>query len=328
MSDSLENHQTVYSCPSIINNFSELPIKVGVPVFSTPFQIGHCEFKIRVYPGGNTETERDWISIFLELLKPSAVRIQYVLSILDLDGSKRLSRMTNSRALPEFIVGTEKYANGFRKFISYSEVVNSILKSTNDQLIILCEIFDLKEPESLYALQRITNYGKYLNDEQYSDVKIMVKSKTIHAHKIVLVTGSEVLAAMFEQDPRENRENVIKIKDVKFEVMFELIRFIYTGQVFNIEKIVKELLIAADKYQVCELKTKCSKYLSRLLSNYNVLELLTFADHYNVDDLKTKSIDHFLIHRKDIVKTPDFEAKLKKMKANLIAQIITDLSNS
>ncbi|KAJ8683279.1 hypothetical protein QAD02_019071 [Eretmocerus hayati] len=131
---------------------------------------------------------------------------------------------------------------------------------------------------------------------------------------------------MFDHDCKESRDNLIKIEDFEFEVILELIRFIYTGQVHNIERIAKKLLIAADKYDIDDLKSRCETYLCRLISLHTVLDIMTLAHLYRVKDLGDKALQFFMCHKQDIVKSNNFLDKLKEMDIDLIALIITNLS--
>ena len=67
--------------------------------------------------------------------------------------------------------------------------------------------------------------------------------------------------AMFESDMKEKHENEIEIKDIKFDVLQELLRFIYCGKIENFETLVIELLVVADKYVIKKLSIKCEQNL-------------------------------------------------------------------
>lgn len=53
--------------------------------------------------------------------------------------------------------------------------------------------------------------------------------------------------AMFEHQMIEGKSNRVKIDDVDAEVMYEMLRFIYSGRSSGIDKIADLLLAAADK---------------------------------------------------------------------------------
>ncbi|KAJ8675307.1 hypothetical protein QAD02_011093 [Eretmocerus hayati] len=311
--------------PSTFHNFSNLPNEAEKKVESTPYQIGNYEFKILLYPGGR-RSDPSSVSMYLELCKPATpTPIKFILSILEQNETKR-PVVTQTDSSYEFVPGTSCYAFGNPRCILRSDLVKNVLAFTNDQLTVLCEIFELDRPDFLNFLYRPPNHIKYFNNEDLSDVKITVGDRIIHAHK-VLICNYEVFAAMFEHGTKESIENVISIDDIKFEVMLELIRFIYTGQVHKMEKIVKDLLIAADKYNISELKDQCGKYLCRTLSVYNVLELMSFASVYHERELEKVTMAFFITHRKDVRKLDDFKKMVGNMGDNLKTQLITILTD-
>lgn len=52
---------------------------------------------------------------------------------------------------------------------------------------------------------------------------------------------------MFEHQMIEGKSNRVKIDDVDADVMYEMLRFIYTGKTSGIDKMADLLLAAADK---------------------------------------------------------------------------------
>ncbi|KAJ8672956.1 hypothetical protein QAD02_004217 [Eretmocerus hayati] len=317
----------VFSWPCVFTNFSSLPNRVGELSLSSKIIVGNYEFQIQVYPGGKTEDVKDYISIYLHLIKPSKLNMKYALSIL-LGNEKCLHRIGTKHN--DFDVERGDTTYGWRKFVERSYVTDTILASTNDQLIILLEFFDSVLPLCPYQTKKLCGYEKYVNNERLSDIKIIVGDHTIYAHKILLGSENEVFMAMFSHDVRENKENIIEIEDIDFDTMIELIRFIYVGHVRDIEKRPKELLIAADKYGVDELKIHCEKFLSQLFSIHNVLEYLQFADQYKAHHMKIEALTFLSIHKKDIANKSEIKEQLALIHQDLdlTAQVVTTLCNS
>ena len=52
---------------------------------------------------------------------------------------------------------------------------------------------------------------------------------------------------MFEHEMEEKKLGRVEILDVDHEVMEEMLRFIYTGEAPNLDKMADDLLAAADK---------------------------------------------------------------------------------
>ncbi|KAL7303427.1 hypothetical protein TKK_0004610 [Trichogramma kaykai] len=126
-----------------------------------------------------------------------------------------------------------------------------------------------------------------------SDVALRTAcGKTIPAHKVVLAAVSPVFKAMFSHDTLENKNKSVDMADVTYEAAVEMLRYIYTGSVECQEfSSTAELLEAADRYQLEELKNKCEQLLSSKLSIKNCVEALAIADKLNLNRLKKDAID-------------------------------------
>ncbi|KAJ8675384.1 hypothetical protein QAD02_011170 [Eretmocerus hayati] len=309
-----------YSWPVAFNNFSDLPHKIGESVYSAPFKIGQYEFELQLYPGGETRNSKGYVSVFLTMCETSkAIETKYTMSILV--GKERCFRA--EPACRKFSPGL---SYGWDRLVRRSTLDADVLQVTGDQLVILVELFNSNLsilPDTFH--QKLRSYGEYVNNKQHSDVKVIVRGQTIFAHKVILTCGNAVFTAMFMHNLKENNENIINIEDIEFDVMLELLRFMYTGHISNVEKMPEELLIAADKYGVEELKNYCENYLCELLSVKNVLDYLNFASKYNLRQLKTQAVDFLIMHRKDVVHTPEFESNVRMMSPDVVIDVLKTL---
>jgi speckle-type POZ protein len=84
--------------------------------------------------------------------------------------------------------------------------------------------------------------------------------------------------AMLTTDMQEASSSKIIVGDIDGETMLELLRFIYTNEVENIDEIAKNLIYAAEKYDLPELKALCASKLIDQIADENVSELLHVAD--------------------------------------------------
>lgn len=91
------------------------------------------------------------------------------------------------------------------------------------------------------------DFKSILNNGNFSDMTFVISGKELRAHKAFIGARSPVFAAMFSNECKESKENKVIISDVSFEVFKEMLQFIYTNQVKQIDKYAKELLIASDK---------------------------------------------------------------------------------
>ena len=81
---------------------------------------------------------------------------------------------------------------------------------------------------------------------------------------------------------KEAKERVVEIKDTESNIVEEFLRFLYTGEVENLDKIYMPLFQLAHTYLVEDLKTKCEHFIVRHLDVNNVLEMYVFAKTYEL----------------------------------------------
>ncbi|XP_065222725.1 speckle-type POZ protein-like [Planococcus citri] len=144
----------------------------------------------------------------------------------------------------------------------------------------------IKISESDHSL----DFEKILNDEYFSDVTISVGDKNYPGHKAILSARSPVFNSMFRNDMQENNKSRIVIADIDQKTFQEMMRYIYTGKVENIEESAFELLPFADKYDLKELRIMCENVLCQKLSTDNVARILILADMHHAEDLKARTL--------------------------------------
>nr|XP_042905552.1 speckle-type POZ protein-like isoform X1 [Parasteatoda tepidariorum]XP_042905553.1 speckle-type POZ protein-like isoform X2 [Parasteatoda tepidariorum] len=143
--------------------------------------------------------------------------------------------------------------------------------------------------------------------KKHSDVKLRVNNIDFLAHKAVLASRSPVFSAMFDQDMLENQSGIVQIKDLNEKTLQNLLEFMYTDVVNEMDcEGTLNLLLAADKYQVLNLKDKCTSKILSLLSEENVCEVITVADMINHESLKTIALNFILEKASKILSAPNW----------------------
>ena len=117
---------------------------------------------------------------------------------------------------------------------------------------------------------------KMFDEKSYSDAQIQVGEEVFLVHRVILASASPVFHAMFESEMQE-RSGIIKISDFDSDVVSDLLAFIYTSEAPNLVTLAKELLLAADKYDVQSLAVACMEHLGDELTPDNVAEILLLA---------------------------------------------------
>merc|ERR1711874_608296 len=85
---------------------------------------------------------------------------------------------------------------------------------------------------------------------------------------------------------REKATGKIDIFDVDSDTVLDMLTFIYSGKLKDLEHKAERLLPAAEKYLIKRLKKKCEECLCKSLTVDNCLEYLVDADRYNAGHLK------------------------------------------
>lgn len=100
--------------------------------------------------------------------------------------------------------------------------------------------------------------AQLFDNQTFTDCVLTCGGRDFNVHKAILAARSPVFAAMFEHKMRESQSDRVDVADVDAEVMREMLRFMYTGQAPNLERMADDLLAAADKYQLDRLKVSLS----------------------------------------------------------------------
>ncbi|KAJ8679802.1 hypothetical protein QAD02_015589 [Eretmocerus hayati] len=326
--DSMGVGRSEYSWICAIDNFSKTRRESALCMYGWPSaKIGIYHFEVRVHPpregGSLSSSEEDdengleEVFISLYTFGPENSHIKYTISILgyEKDAKKEISA--------NFLIQSEgQYHLSPFHGVSLKFLEKDILPYTNDRLVIQVKILDLDFSEISDQMYRVKQYANFVNNQQFSDTKIILNDKTIiHAHRMILMTNEE-FKKIFKKD---GGNNIIRIEDVDSKVMLELIRFIYIGKTEGTKKIAKRLLIAAYKFDILPLMIRCQKCLVQELTVNNVLNYIHLSERYSASLLNDKAIKYFVDNKKDVIKIPEYEASLTKIGTRSLATMVTRL---
>ena len=107
-----------------------------------------------------------------------------------------------------------------------------------------------------------------------------------HVHKAVLNASSPVFERMFQSNLDECRTGRCVISDIFPVTLDSLLSFIYHCCVDELAKNAKQILPAADKYEILDLKKACEEALKSTISLVNMADLLSLADMNFAAELK------------------------------------------
>ena len=98
----------------------------------------------------------------------------------------------------------------------------------------------------------------------------------------------------------------IHIRDVKKEVFSEVLRFVYTGKVSSddsLKNLARDILVAANKYQLDLLKKLCEAQLYSTLNDSNCFDLLVLGDLYQAVNLKMAALEFVSMNSASLIET-------------------------
>jgi speckle-type POZ protein len=172
--------------------------------------------------------------------------------------------------------------------------LNSQVNKFSVQLIIEDHRFD--------GRQHILSHLALLFENQVmADVKFLVKGQEIGAHLAIVVSASPVMAAMLEPDKfKEGLTRTVHIDDMEPDVFKEMLRYVYTGTVPQLEQMVEPLFVAADKYQIEGLKNLCTEQLIQQLHLNKAVRYLMLGHLHSVPRLLEASLQCLERNKKEL----------------------------
>ncbi|GBN07959.1 Protein roadkill [Araneus ventricosus] len=165
------------------------------------------------------------------------------------------------------------------------------------------------------AFEELSDYPSALDDLKgiynnkfHTDVELKTKTKSFPAHKIVLCARSPVFKAMMSNDMREKNTDCIKIDDLDDDTTHQLLLFLYSDCLENLQwESAMKLYYAGDKYAIEKMKVLCSAFLRNNLSVSTASELLLLADTHNDYNLK-KVVENFILkHEEEVFGSGEWE---------------------
>lgn len=122
-------------------------------------------------------------------------------------------------------------------------------------------------------------------EEIFADVTINAVGGDFKAQRTIL-SRSPVFEKMLNNETwREAKEGKLMV-DIKKEVLYELVRYLYCDEIPEVAQFGLDLLYAADKYDIPGLKQSSIAYLVNNINLQNFADCLIAADQLNISSLK------------------------------------------
>jgi hypothetical protein len=111
----------------------------------------------------------------------------------------------------------------------------------------------------------------------FTDVTVVADGKEFKAHKVVLASQSQFFKTRFASRWSGSAGDKIEMTDVSASIMEEILSYVYTGTVINIDKIAYQFLPAAEEYALVGLRGMCEETLAKSLTISSVVDVLIHA---------------------------------------------------
>ncbi|CAF0966416.1 unnamed protein product [Rotaria sp. Silwood1] len=199
---------------------------------------------------------------------------------------------------------------------------------------------DLEHQAHLYEHLSM-DLGHLLNRTDISDCFLNVRGTFMAVHKCILAARSNAFAAIISgtinrlgEDERNQIEVmtdkdklILKIDKTDPEIMKHVIIFMYTGKCELDESNAYDLLDAAGRYDIKDLKAHTGRFLSSRIDSNNVLLLLNAAYRYNNTLIKHRCIEYFINNAKEVMDIHEPWKKFAEEQQPIVAELLHWLVN-
>lgn len=183
--------------------------------------------------------------------------------------------------------------HGFRYFMkltNFDEVKNNL---RDWEIEIRCEVTYQSEELEL----EIEEFGRprslaldllgLFDSKTDADVTFSINGKQIKAHKNILKATSQYFKTMFNSGMEESYSKLVPIRDCDPLCFETMLKFLYTDEPpSNLNEIASDLLPAADRFLLPQLKRHCANALKDCLNEENLKDTLIMAHSFNCIGLK------------------------------------------
>lgn len=154
------------------------------------------------------------------------------------------------------------------------------------------------------------DFSSALNNGKFSDVILVSGGQKFRVHKGILASRSPVFDQLFKKATVDGTSEVT-IDDVSPIVLWEFLRYIYTGDIVNLEIRVEDLFVVADKYDVPTLADITETHMIHNLTIENVSRCLILGHNHKKAELKKYSMKFIAENGDQVIQ----DAEWKKVEA-------------
>uniref|UniRef100_A0A0N5C1Z2 Speckle-type POZ protein (inferred by orthology to a human protein) n=1 Tax=Strongyloides papillosus TaxID=174720 RepID=A0A0N5C1Z2_STREA len=273
------------------------------------------KWSLILYPKGFEDKSRDHISLYLQLEETDNVDVTTMCRfyVLNQEGEKKFAETLNIK------FNKTMKREGCSQFLKTDLILkNDSQILVNDTLTLGCEIFYICcTPNTVttsttnnpnQSLSTLTNdYGRILESSKFYDCVIKSGDSEIYAHRCILSDRSEVFDSILTEKQNECTSNIIEINDFSPKVVKEMIKYLYTGKLPNIDGMACEMLAIGDKYKLKPLKSAAEESLMEKVEIDNVCDYLIKSELYSAKTLQEWCLRFISLNPKSVEKNVEWE---------------------
>ena len=322
-----------------IENFKNREEKFKEKISSSIFKVMGSdkrvsEWVIEVFPKGDEESFMNRVRIGLTSKNDFPVKASWSGYILGRNNKKKHKK---DAGIYEFKRCGKGW--GFSDYPFHSEFTDSLIPGGNLTLVFKITVYGegknvsgsidltdnnnyVKQARSQRQMQVCDHLGQVLADKEFADVDIVCDTAVFPCHQLILAARSPVFRAMFKAEMKEKLTRKIVIKDCHPDVVFEMLNFIYTGDISTekLSEMARDLLCVGEMYQLDCLKNMCEDELCSTLDVEKSIEYLVLGDSNNATKLKKMALELLSKNMKNIVDT-DVYKDLFRQKPDLAWEV-------
>ncbi len=227
----------------------------------------------------------------------------------NLNGGKiKFQTFKKSRVSERYWI-SDKFDGSFARSAELAlEASSSDWKPLKSQLWIEFENFSSSEKNLIKQLSNL------FSQQENCDVQFTLEGpQQIGAHANILAARSPVFSAMFQHDMKEAKTGQVTVEDIQPDIFRQLLQYIYSGRICQplTETTAQPLFVAADKYDIEDLRKECVAFLLSCIRVDNAINLLVWSHLHSVDELKDAALSFTARHGKEICLLKDWEELTK-----------------
>lgn len=182
----------------------------------------------------------------------------------------------------------DKTRVGAIKFMPIAEFIKNWIHE-NGSLIVECQIFP-KNARLCETPRRDILLAKAFDNQCFTDFTLLCEGKEIKIAKAIVGPQSEFFRGMFESNMEESTNGKGEIRNMSFDTLHLLIKYLYSGQIEG-QLITREVLIAADYLNIPSVNEIYEQFAPRNFKVDTIVETLLIAQKFDLTTLSEKAFE-------------------------------------